>query len=400
MPNYAQAIASGFYRVQNYGSSRYAYVCDNTGSINIANTSADMGAIALFNKEARDYITDPASVIYANYKGKNNKYEVFDLEAQGTSVYGFIQHYVTIVKGGVSGTWWVYEPTYSMYLWDEVRSTLYTQSYVGTDPVKKGSTVQNDYKCWNVLPISHTTDNFLGIAPNSSIKQNGKYYKSFYMAFPFNLKGTGMKAYYVSEVKKDAVIIKEIAGTIPAKTPVIIECSSSEATNNRVELLYTTVSAISDNKLSGNMFCYADHGTSAYKVYNANTMRVLGVKDGKLQYVTDTKNQYITSLLFQNGDNSQTKYCLNANESYLSVAAGTAADLPVMTEAEYEELHRVILGDINGDRKVDNSDIKIIYESITKGITALQKPEADINGDGRINIVDVNALYQIINSSK
>lgn len=389
----AQTVSDGFYRVQNYGSKRYAYVYDCTGSINVQSTSADMGAIVLY-KDANKRFSDPASVIYVNNKGASGgSTYLYDLETQGTGVYKIISYYVSVTNSNVAGTYWVYEPKFNQYLCDPVSSTAVDKSYVDTKKVTNG-----DLKCWSIYPVSASTDEYLGIAPDANMQAGGKYYKPYYLGFAMNLASSGMKAYYVSDVKADAVIIKEITGTIPAATPVIIECSSADASKNRVEPLYNTSAKISGNKLSGNFFCYGSHAPTghaptAYKVYSASTMRVLTVKDGRLYYATDPDGKHTTYLTTAAGK----FYCLNPNESYLEVPAGSPAELPVMTQAEYDALHpSAKKGDINGDGIVNATDALVLYRLIAAGTTASAKPEADINGDGLINSTDALVLYRLI----
>ena len=55
--------SNGFYRVQNYRTGRYAYVLDNTGSLDYATMDAEMGAIELHRDTARLHY-DPASVMF------------------------------------------------------------------------------------------------------------------------------------------------------------------------------------------------------------------------------------------------------------------------------------------------------------------------------------------------
>lgn len=383
----AQDVADGFYRVQNYGSKRYAYVYDNTGKIDISNTTADMGAITLYRDSERR-LTDPASVIYVSYKGKNGNYNLYDLEAQGTGVYKIINYYISVVKLPSPNQYWVFEPTYNMYLWDGITSTYYDKSSVTTQ-----STNKPENRNWSIFPINSTTDEYLGISPASNLQLAGKYYKPYYIGFAFDMASTGMKAYYVADVKPDAVIIKEITGTVPAATPVIVECSTNAAATNRVNLYKTTVAKITDNKLSGNYFCYGSHGPTAFMDYDASTMRLLAVKDGHLCYVTDTNHQHTTALPI----NGVTKYCVPANESYLTVPAGTAAELPVMTEAEYEALHPTTKrGDVNGDGRINATDAALLYRHIAAGKKSSEVPAADINGDGNINATDAALLYRII----
>lgn len=396
-------VADGFYRVQNYGSKRYAYICDNTGSVNYQATSADMGAIHL-DKTADRRLHDPGSVIYASYKGTNAQSNaLYNLEAQGTGVYKIISYYVTVVRGSAPNSFWVYEPNYNLYLWDEKRSTRDDTSYIGTDPVINPTTKKTDdnFRSWNLTPVNAATDEYLGIAPDTKLQVGGKFYKPYYLGFAFDFASNGMKAYYVSAVKSDAVIISEVKGTVPAATPVIVECSATDAANNRVNLYSTSPAKLSGNQLCGNYFCYEDHGPTAYKVYDASTMRVLGVKDGRLCYVADTEQKYCTTLEFSAGTTVTDKYCLNSNESYLSVPAGTAAELPVMTQAEYDALHPATKkGDVNGDGQVNAVDVSMLYRAIAAGTKAANAPLYDIDGNGTINAVDVSVLYRIIASGK
>lgn len=396
-------VADGFYRVQNFGTKRYAYICDNTGSINYQTTTADMGAIQL-DKTADRRFHDPGSVIYASFKGTaaENK-ALYDLEAQGTGVYKIINYYVTVVRGSEPNTYWVYEPNYNLYLWDERRSTYYDISNIGTTPVTNPTTGQHDnrLRSWSLAPVNADTDEYLGIAPDTKLQVGGKYYKPYYLAFAFDFASSGMKAYYVSAVKSDAVIISEVKGTVPAATPVIVECSATEADRNRVNLYSTSPAKLSGNQLSGNYFCYGDHGPTAYKVYDASTMRVLGVKDGRLCYVTDTEKKYGTTLEFSAGTTVTYKYCLNSNESYLSVPAGTAAELPVMTQAEYDALHPATKkGDVNGDGLINGTDAALLSSLIAAGKKAQETPLADINGDGLINGTDAALLTSLIAAGK
>lgn len=392
----AQSVDNGFYRVQNYGTKRYAYVYDYTGSIDVQATRADMGAIVLFRSPEKR-LTDPASVIYVSKKGKAGSNDLYDLESQGTGVFKIINYYVNVHTSHVPGAYYVYETKYSQYLYDGSNSPTRDQSYVTTSTNVKVP----DNKCWNVIPVSATTDEYLGIEPAATMKVGAKYYKPYYLGFAMDFASSGMKAYYVSDVKPDAVIIKEVVGTIPAATPVIVECSSPNATNNRVTLKYQSPAAITGNKLTGCYFCFENHGPTAYKEYDAATMRLLSVKDGRLCYVTDTAHELSTLLEFSNGTTSTFRYCIPANSSYLQVPAGTAAELPVMTEAEYDALHPATKkGDINGDGSVNSTDALVLNRVIASGKTAAQQPQADINGDGKINSTDALVLNRIIASGK
>ena len=68
---FAQVDGDGYYRVSNVKTERYVYVTDNTGSIDIHAATADMGALELWKNHDRA-LSDPASVIYIEYKGSNS----------------------------------------------------------------------------------------------------------------------------------------------------------------------------------------------------------------------------------------------------------------------------------------------------------------------------------------
>lgn len=383
----AQEVSNGFYRVQNYGSKRYAYVVDCTGSINIQATSADMGAIALYS-DVNKRFTDPASVIYIENHGSNGNYYYYDLKAQGTGVYGIIGHYVSVQADRmVPGTYCVVQPDYNMYLWDGSTSTA-PKSYVQTKP---GS--NEDYRRWTITPLDASTDEYLGLAPKSNLQLNGKYYKPYFLSFAMDFASAGMKAYYVSDIKPDAVIIKEVTGVIPAATPVIVECGSADGANNRLNVYYRNEAPISGNRLVGNYFCYGSHKPTDRLLYNPSTMRMLAVQNGRLKFVRDDNHEYTTQLKINNVIN----YYVPANESYLAVDESFPATIDVMTEAEYNALHPSgKKGDVNGDGNVNTADAVVLYRYIASGKTIKDAPKADVNGDGIINTADAVVLYRLI----
>ena len=78
----AQLPANGYYRVMNYKTERYAYLCDRTGELNYTTQNADVSAIQLW-KDLSRALDDPASVLYAKSMGGDK----VDLQAQGTGLY-------------------------------------------------------------------------------------------------------------------------------------------------------------------------------------------------------------------------------------------------------------------------------------------------------------------------
>lgn len=310
----AKNLESGYYRVSNVGSGRYAYITDNTGSIMYEAATADMGALELWKDHSRTF-SDPASVIYAEFISSGSNQGQYDLRAQGVGVHELIGFYVTVYNK--SGYYQVYGQ--GKYLTDS-NSGSSDKGTFGT----KGS---GNYRNWKVSPVN-TTDEYFGIKPTVSVQD--RYFHPFYADFGFRLVGEGMKVWLVKDVNENAVIIAPFEGeTVPAQTPVIIECSNSRAVDNKLDLVYDYSDLGQTNLLAG-VFFNNDHrpkSVDARTVFDKNTMRVLGVTaDGNLGYVLSTV-----------AADSKGKQYLEANQSYLPVESDLPAEIPVMTESEYEE---------------------------------------------------------------
>lgn len=325
--SFAQLTGDGFYRIRNYGTGYYIWVCDNTGSINYVATTADMGALQLW-PELDNAISEPASVLYMTHVGG----EKWDAKAQGTGVYKMIQHYLQVRTLGVAGSNTLYE-VYAT----EAGMTIYLSDVGGWggDYHSLGTTevLGKTAKRWIAEPIDANTDNYFGVTP--SVVLGDKYYAPFYADFAFSFASAGMKAFTISAVDNGIAIIKPIeTEVVPASTPVIIECSSADKSDNRLNLLAGSYPAVANNKLAGVYFCneFREKSKDAITPFDASTMRVLYVNaEGKLVFGTQTTNLHINWY----GDDG--KRYLNANQSYLPVSTDAPAELTIMTEAEYAE---------------------------------------------------------------
>lgn len=345
---FAETFKDDFYRVQNIGSSRYIYVKDNTGKLDVQAMTIEAGAVQLW-RGFEKAVSDPASVIYIE-KNADKKY---DLISQGTSIHGLIGYYVQVYYDEDEDYWQVYAEGKYLYDSDE------TNRDRGYLDIKRGSL---QYRTWNIYPVDLNA-NYFGLAPN--VVAGSKYYKPFFADFGFSFAGTGMKAWYVSRLERNAVVISEVSGDIIAdRTPVFVECSSGQPADNKLQLYKSRGTVVSDNLLKGvyfqNVERYPQPSKDACKAYDPKTMRVLGVmSDGRLGYIT-----------------SNIQY-LNANESYLTVPEGYPAQIPVMTREEYDEYtavkpvsEEIVSGTIwtvNGTRI--GSDVN--WESLPSGIYIL-----------------------------
>ena len=304
-------IKDGFYRVHNLATDRYIYVLDNTGSINIATASADMGALKLWKDKSKT-LSDPATIVYAEYQYKGSYGEMYDLRAQGTGVHDIIGYYVNIfpyTTNGAINQYYVYAE--GKYLTDPERSSR-AFAYLGT-------TGTGDYRIWIADPVD-MEDNYFAVSP--SIAVGGKYYAPFYASFAFSFPKSGLKAKYISKIDNGYAVMSEVkTEIIPASMPVFIECNSNNLVDNKLQLLASKESFSGSNLLRGVYFNYDERQRSkdAQTAYDPKTMRVLGItSEGKLGFVT-----------------SSTISFLPANQCYLPVSEGTPAELTIIDESDY-----------------------------------------------------------------
>ena len=309
----AQLAGDGYYRVQNYMTKRYVYVLDDKGSLNMSTSSADMNAIQLwlgFDKAS----SDPATVCYI--KKVDTKY---DIECQGTGIYKILDTYVGIRATNSSAA----PNTYLAYGSKE-GITKYLSDGEHVLDAERGSmsdTGDGQWRYWYILPISSSSsDSYFGVKPVISL--GGKYYTSYYTAFPYSFASSGMKAMYISKVAYGMAVLKEVTGTIPAGSPVFIECSSATPAGNKLNI-GGSATAISGNVLKG---VYFDNPMKTHYnrvAYNPATMRLLGVtKEGKIGFVTSDID------------------FVPANSAYLPVAADSPKEIKIVTEAEFNEYEK------------------------------------------------------------
>lgn len=305
--SFAQTIANGYYRFQNQATGRYIVVVDNTGSVDIFSTSADLGAVHTFSDFEGNVVSNPGSVIYAKAVGDG-----YDLQSQGASTYDMVGYYLRIRETRDNdNTYWAYATKSGMtqYINDAVFET--DEGMVGTNDSRG--------RKWYILPIDASSDNYFGVRPSCEV--GGKYYQPFFADFPFTFYSEGMKAYYVTKYAEGMAVLKEYTGgTVPANMPMIIECGSSEPTGNRLNLLTDSPAVASDNILSGTYFNNSWPTAHINRVANdPETTRLLGVTStGELGFVKKTDVDYVP-----------------ANTAYLKVTPGTADELRLVSEEDF-----------------------------------------------------------------
>lgn len=131
-----------------------------------------------------------------------------------------------------------------------------TDTYFGAElPVVK------DAAMWILEKVDDT--NYFAVKPSTNMKgKDNKFYTTLYVDFPFQIKGD-MKAYTVEGVNaKNAegyyyAKVKYLAqqgDIVPAQTPVVLECPSTDPADNKLQPVGDERTVISDNRLCGTFF--------------------------------------------------------------------------------------------------------------------------------------------------
>lgn len=324
---HAQFNGKGYYRIKNAVTQRYMSLCDNhSRGVHLASTSVDAGALVT-KKNFSEVVTDPGTVFYIeNVSGAN-----YNISSQGANVYNMIQYYIRLTKA-TDGTYtaWQVDNGQVIVLSDE------NDFFEGEDVSFVNSLTKTTQK-WYILPVN-TEENYLGVKPN--IEANGKYYATFFAETPFSFASSGMRALYISELKSSgAAIYKEIKGIVPAKTPVIIECSSKDPAKNKLKIEATSPSSIKDNLLTGVYFGLGMKATSHYNctAFDAKSMRVLGLsKDGSLEL--NNEDTYMADIMIKIGSNYEYTYpyikAIPHNTAYVKVSSSVPAHMKLFKEGD------------------------------------------------------------------
>lgn len=370
LPAMAQ-LESGYYRIQNVDSKSYLSIANNkvdeANKNSIKNNSG--GTIyALKTIKEEDAVIDPSTILYINVIGTTKgsaatKYEVnfsgqgmqtSELLPKGTHLNITIRNNETVYR--IEGTHDDY-PSARLSL-NESYSSFDKCGFINTS----GTT-----QTWDIKPINNT-DHFLGIKPTISIE--GKHYATFFTGFPYKIS-SGMKAYYVkrywvgSDISNQMAEMVEIEnGIVPASTPVILECSSTDAANNKVEPLKASeVSAsITGNLLQGIFFSFIKWGANNNEnqkelgkqlknvtSYDSESMRMLGTtQDGNLGFVKASDSQLLVS--------NQGKY-IPANKVYLFIPSSSNDDIKLVDTATYT----AGIDDIVSDPKTTQKGVYTLY---------------------------------------
>lgn len=319
----AQLNGAGYYRVKNVTSGRYMSLSDNQSrGVDFNSCTADCGAMQT-SKIMDNIYSDPGSIFYLDHIDGVS----YNVVGQGTSLHDIINYYIYISP--VGSYYKIYQEQKGQRVtlsdFDDVEED---ESYVATTGGKT---------TWYITPLN-TTDNYIGVKPTISV--GDKHYAAVFAGYPYTL-GAGMKAYYINKVieNEGVVIIKELTGTIPAKTPVLIECSSTDISKNQITPVLNSDAVPSDNLAMGVYFCLGDRWSAHYNStkFDPSTMRVLSLNTyGNLAVSTSTQNLKTVMIEPRGADGKHlTVTAIPANSWYIPVSSSAPSELKLVTAEQY-----------------------------------------------------------------
>lgn len=319
----AQLSGAGYYRVKNVSTGRYMSLSDDhSRGVDFNSCTADCGAMQT-SKIMDNIYSDPGSIFYLDHIDGVS----YNVVGQGTSLHDIINYYIYISP--VGSYYKIYQEQKGQRVtlsdFDDVEED---ESYVATTGGKT---------TWYITPLN-TTDNYIGVKPTISV--GDKHYAAVFAGYPYTL-GAGMKAYYINKVieNEGVVIIKELTGTIPAKTPVLIECSSTDINKNQITPVLNSDAVPSDNLAMGVYFCLGDRWSAHYNStkFDPSTMRVLSLNTyGNLAVSTSTQNLKTVMIEPRGADGKHlTVTAIPANSWYIPVSSSAPSELKLVTAEQY-----------------------------------------------------------------
>ena len=319
----AQLNGAGYYRVKNVTSGRYMSLSDDhSRGVDFNSCTADCGAMQT-SKIMDNIYSDPGSIFYLDHIDGVS----YNVVGQGTSLHDIINYYIYISP--VGSYYKIYQEQKGQRVTlSDLDDVEEDESYVATTGGKT---------TWYITPLN-TTDNYIGVKPTISV--GDKHYAAVFAGYPYTL-GAGMKAYYINKVieNEGVVIIKELTGTIPAKTPVLIECSSTDISKNQITPVLNSDAVPSDNLALGVYFCLGDRWSAHYNStkFDPSTMRVLSLNTyGNLAVSTSTQNLKTVMIEPKGADGKHlTITAIPANSWYIPVSSSAPSELKLVTAEQY-----------------------------------------------------------------
>lgn len=309
---FANLEGNGFYRVMNYGSSRWATLVDNYATVDFFAGAADLHSLVL-TKNTEEILSDPGSVVYITKKSGNQ----YDVAAQGVTLESLVNNNISIQENGTGENG---EKVYRIYgTYKGATKYIGDANIISSQEKGKASlnVTNQNYNKWYIIPMDVATGNYFGAVP--SVINGNNLYTTLFTSFAYKPYSQGVTAYYIGRVGYGMAEMVEITDAVPPGSPVVIKCAGTTSADNKLQILeqQTTLPA---NALTGVYFDYAGDTNVNQVKYDPETMRVLGVcTDGSIGFIKGNLD-YIP-----------------ANTAYLKVPAGSAPEIKCVSSSEYEQ---------------------------------------------------------------
>ena len=337
-PMLADLNGTGFYRVKNYATDRWASLVDNTAEIDKTATTVDLHAM-LLTKDTEFILSDPGSVLYFENVGSSK----YDIASQGTSLEDMVGYSVSVKSNGTANG----QTLYRVYGTYNGVTRYIADKNIAVDEEIGQATVENvsnaKFAQWFIVPIDVNSTNYYGPVPDITV--DGNMYTTVFASFAYKPVSSNVKAYYIGRVGFGMAEIIEVSGAVPAGSPVIIQCAGTSAGDNKMEILTSPQTALPNNSLSGAYFDYYYSKNLNNQIkYDPETMRVLGeCSDGSLGFITASDLKTIP-----------------ANTAYLTVPKGSSPEFKCVSSQEYDDNLPVIPTQITVLSSVDSEDGSMI----------------------------------------
>lgn len=372
-------LADGFYHFKNTVTGRYISINDTDPEhykVNMEAGDINMGGFRTYVSYDTVAVS-PSCVIYVR-RLDNGKY---DFCGQGTSLNALSAGKIGVNLIPLGGDTYKITGTYKGF----------EKVLADGSPSSEDSWLMNrltETQQWKAIPIN-TSDEYIGIKPDVRTA-DGEYYGTVYAGFSFRLASSGMQAYYVSSAQGSSFTMEEIGlDVIPASTPVIVKCNSSDPADNKIEPVSDHASFGSVNCLDG-VYCSLT-GVAKHRnitLYDFITMRVIGLDDkGRLAFTTAGPES-----LYKNT-------YLKANKAYLRVDGSAAEVMTVGTETAIENIKSDGENTIIRFKVADNIQKASINIYDLRGKILKKFPVSSGNGSisvGRNDIGEGMFLYSLI----
>ncbi|MBR5685141.1 MAG: hypothetical protein IKX18_03175 [Muribaculaceae bacterium] len=290
-------------------------------------------------------------------EGANTKYTIY-IELKG-KLYGYLEH--SFGKR-------YFQDYNGLFDMDEVITPLRAMWFI--DPVTY----------FNVMP---------------EVAFNGKYYTTIKVPFAFKLSGAVEKAYAITANNSgvlDYAVVASAGGTVPAGTPVLLECGSPDAADCQLKptgapLTNNNINYTGTNLLDGTYFC----NTDGLQYFDTSA----GTNSGSFN-----ADNYIP-----NTDNAK-KYVIGLTDSgKLGFVRATYTEMPAnkawLTSAgEFPwEVQTVSRGDVNADGKVDITDATMLINYLLSNDPTdinMENANCDLSEDNKVDITDATTLINFL----